>query len=48
MATASYIPPVLGKPTEVLHGTQVRLQDAAKKVMTDQAAECVDNNPAEQ
>ena len=42
-----YIPPVLGKPTKVLQGTRVRLQDAAKNAMTEQAAEYVDNNPAE-
>ena len=39
---------MLGKPTNVLHGTQVRLQDAAKKVMTKQASKYVDNKPEEQ
>ena len=48
MATGRYIPSVLGKPTNLLHGTQVWLQDAVKKVMTEPASKYMDNNPAEQ
>ena len=40
-----YIPPVLGKLTEVQHGTRARVQDLAKKTMTEHAAEYVDNQP---
>ena len=48
LATGRYIPPVLGKPIEVLQCTQVPLQDTVKKGMTEQAAEYVDSNPVEQ
>ena len=48
MATGRQIPPVLGKPAEVFHGTWVRLQDTVKKAITEQAAEYVDYNLMEQ
>ena len=41
--SACYVPLVLGKPTKVLHGTRLQLQDSAKKAMTKQAAEYVNN-----
>ena len=48
MATARYTPPVQGKPTDIHHGTRVRLQEEARKEMTEQAVEFVDINPTDQ
>ena len=48
MATGHYIPPLLGNSTEFQRGTRARVQDLAKKAITKQAAEYVDNKLVEE